>query len=88
MTAFGLGPKRLDPASPSWARNTRRMIAPTSGTKAMRSHQPLRPVSWSLRTVTESEGISNASVKMPVNMPIPDARSKDPVATSTMAQTA
>src|SRR6202789_1020444 len=36
------------------------MMPPTKGTNAMKYHQPLRPVSCSLRTVTASEGINIA----------------------------
>jgi hypothetical protein len=49
---------------------TRRTIHPTNGTSTMNHHHPLLPVSWSLRTVTASEGINTASEYRPPSTPV------------------
>ncbi len=40
--------------------NINRMMAPAIGTSGINHHHPLRPVSWSLRTVTAMLGIKMA----------------------------
>ena len=44
-SSLGFGPYSLSPRSLSVTKNTKSPIAPTNGTRAIRSHHPLRPVS-------------------------------------------
>src|SRR5579862_5309247 len=42
-------------------------MPPTNGTKEIKIHHPLRPMSWSLRTVTPSDGRSTAQRYSTIN---------------------
>ena len=56
-------PYSFSPGFESWHINTKRMIGPTSGTKLMKYHAPLRSMSCSLRTVTARLGTKIARIQ-------------------------
>ena len=56
--SFGSAPYVLAPIVPSLSENTKRMIAPTTGTNAIKSHHADLSISCSLRNDRESSGIT------------------------------
>ena len=62
--ASGFGPKRFASRVPSKHQKTISTMMPISGMKAMSHHQPLRSVSWSLRTPIASDGRNVAKLQI------------------------